>query len=265
MKTYRTISLLVAALSVTACGLPTRPDRVEYRHSSYDTTISIDLDRAPPAPLVEYPPQHVVAGHFWAPGYWVWQGTRHSWVSGNWQPERPGYTHVASHWQRRGDRWHFEPARYEEHRAARTVQTRHEEERAPVRRIEQRVAIQAPEAHAMERRGEPRLTVASAERRTDPTPNVRAVEKSPTEVKPAAHAEDRRSGPSPNVKPVEKSRTEVTQNAKAVEKATPEKSSSAAARPKEERGAHKAGHTTGRGDANEPRERGLARDGGNHG
>jgi hypothetical protein len=263
MKIRRVIPLLVAALSVTACGVPTRPDRVEYRYSSYDTTISVDLDRAPPAPLVEYPPQILVTGHFWAPGYWIWQGARYSWVSGNWQPERPGYTHVASHWERRGDRWHFQPARYEEHRSARTVQARHEEERTPARHIEQRTAAPTPDVRAAERRGEVRQSAPSVERRADYSPSVRAVDKSRPEVKPAAHAEDRKAAPSPTVKIVEKSRTEVTSNAKAVDKAAPEKALTAAPHSDEKRNVQKVGHTTDRGDANESRERGAWRDGGN--
>lgn len=164
MKTPRVIPLLVAVLSVSACSLQTRPDRVEHRHGHYDTTISINVDRAPPAPLVEHPPKIVPARHFWAPGHWSWQGTGYSWVRGNWQPERPGYTHVPGHWDRRGDRWHFNPARFEEHRAVRTIQTRRDEERAPARH------------------GEPRPVAPSAERRTDSSSSVRSAGRSRTEV-----------------------------------------------------------------------------------
>lgn len=263
MKTSRVIPLLIAALSVSACGLPTRPDRVDYRYSSYGTTISVDLDRAPPAPLIEHPPQTVVIGQVWAPGYWNWQGTRYSWVSGNWQPERPGHTHVASHWERRGDRWHLEPARYEEHRSASASQAHQVKERTPARHIEQLAAAHTPDPRTMEHRSKLRQAVSSAERRTDPSPDARAIVKSRTEVKQAAHTEDRRTASSSNVKIVEKSRTEVTQNAKTIEKVASEKPSTEAAHPKQERYAHKVAPASEHGDANESRKRGGRRDGGN--
>lgn len=210
MKTPRVIPLLlVAALSVSACSLQTRPDRVDYRHSRHDTTISVIVDRAPPAPLVEHPPKIALARHFWAPGYWSWQGTGYSWVRGNWQPERPGYTHVASHWERRGDRWHFNPARFEEHRATHTAQTRREEEKAPARHTEHRAAMtQTPDVHVRVRRSEP---------------------------KPAAPSVEYRTGSSPGMRTAEKSRTEVTQSTKTVEKAAPGKAPPVAVRQNEKR------------------------------
>lgn len=236
MKTCRVIPLLVAALSVAACGVPTRPDRVDYRYSSYDTTISVDLDRAPPAPLVEHPPQIVLSGHFWAPGYWIWQGARYSWVSGSWQPERPGHVYVASRWERRGDRWHFEPARYEEHRVTRSMSPRHDEDKDTARHIELRAAASSPDVRTMERRSEPRQAAASVERRAEP---------------------------SPSLKVAEKTRTEVTQKTKTAEKVIPEKASTAALHTEEKNPVRKVGHTTERGEANETRERGAGHDGGN--
>ncbi len=46
-------------------------------------------------------------GHFWAPGYYRWNGHEHVWANGGWYAERPGYSWVAPRWAAEGPRWRY--------------------------------------------------------------------------------------------------------------------------------------------------------------
>jgi hypothetical protein len=46
-------------------------------------------------------------GHFWAPGYYRWNGHEHIWANGGWYPERAGYTYNSPRWEQRGARWGY--------------------------------------------------------------------------------------------------------------------------------------------------------------
>lgn len=65
------------------------------------------VDQAPPSdPVYEVKPGNR-AGHYLAPGYWRWEGTRHIWTPSRWVPDRPGYSWVPDGWEQRGNKWHF--------------------------------------------------------------------------------------------------------------------------------------------------------------
>lgn len=54
----------------------------------------------PPAARVEFRGVAPSARHFWAPGYWRYNGREHVWVVGRWELRRDGLEYVAPHWQR---------------------------------------------------------------------------------------------------------------------------------------------------------------------
>lgn len=60
---------------------------------------------APPAPRVEVMGVRPSEHHFWAPGYYRWNGREHLWHGGGWYLERPGYTYYGPHWAPYGNRW----------------------------------------------------------------------------------------------------------------------------------------------------------------
>lgn len=73
------------------------------------------IDTAPPPLVVEVtpPPQR---GFIWAPGYWVWAGSRHVWYPGRWIAERPGYYWHGHQWVHRDNGWYFESGRWDRRR-----------------------------------------------------------------------------------------------------------------------------------------------------
>jgi hypothetical protein len=130
-KRMKTIKVLPAVAAVIAALLSPASfaDAADVRFSIGDVSFGIGIGTPPPAPIVEYVPV-AVPGHVWMPGYWAWNGHRHVWSSGAWAKARSGYNHVAGHWGQRGDRWHFEPSRWEahttaEHRSERRDSVRH--------------------------------------------------------------------------------------------------------------------------------------------
>jgi hypothetical protein len=47
--------------------------------------------------------------HFWAPGYWRWNGRDHVWHPGGWFLRREGLEYVSTHWEEHRGRWHYVP------------------------------------------------------------------------------------------------------------------------------------------------------------
>jgi hypothetical protein len=65
---------------------------------------------APPAVRFEVRGVAPSARHFWAPGYYRWNGREHVWVGGGWQLRREGFEFVAPHWHRDFfGRWEYIP------------------------------------------------------------------------------------------------------------------------------------------------------------
>ena len=67
---------------------------------------------APPAARVEVFGVAPSARHFWAPGYYRYNGREHVWVGGRWELRRDGFEFVTPHWVNRFGRWGYVPARW---------------------------------------------------------------------------------------------------------------------------------------------------------
>jgi hypothetical protein len=67
---------------------------------------------APPAARVEVIGRAPSARHFWAPGYYRWNGREHVWVGGRWEMRRDGYEYASPHWVHRSSRWEYIPGRW---------------------------------------------------------------------------------------------------------------------------------------------------------
>jgi hypothetical protein len=69
----------------------------------------MEVDVAPPPPIVEVQPAPPVYGAVWIPGYWQWARNHHVWVGGRWSAPRPGHLWVTQRWYRHGQRWAYAP------------------------------------------------------------------------------------------------------------------------------------------------------------
>ena len=67
---------------------------------------------APPAPRVEVIGVAPSARHFWAPGYYRWNGYEHTWIGGRWELRRDGFEYMGPHWVRRFGRFEYLPGRW---------------------------------------------------------------------------------------------------------------------------------------------------------
>jgi hypothetical protein len=74
--------------------------------------VAVDINVAPPAPVVETPPPPPQPGYIWAAGYWNWEGGRHVWVPGHYMEPRPGYRWEPDRWDHRGHGYHYEPGHW---------------------------------------------------------------------------------------------------------------------------------------------------------
>jgi len=52
------------------------------------------------------------ARHFWAPGYYRYNGREHVWVGGRWELRRDGFEFIGPHWVRRFGRFEYIPGRW---------------------------------------------------------------------------------------------------------------------------------------------------------
>ena len=67
---------------------------------------------APPAVRYENPGRAPSARHFWAPGYWRWNGREHVWFGGRWEVRRDGVEYVGPRWEHRLGRFEYLPGRW---------------------------------------------------------------------------------------------------------------------------------------------------------
>ena len=67
----------------------------------------VEVEVAPPTPIVEVRPALPFAGAVWIPGYWHWNGARHVWVGGRYSAPRAGYAWEPARWEPHGrfHRW----------------------------------------------------------------------------------------------------------------------------------------------------------------
>ena len=67
---------------------------------------------APPAARFEVRGRAPSDRHFWAPGYWRWNGREHVWFGGRWELRRDGYEYSAARWVNRWGRWEYLPGHW---------------------------------------------------------------------------------------------------------------------------------------------------------
>jgi WXXGXW repeat (2 copies) len=67
---------------------------------------------APPAARVEFRGVAPSARHFWAPGYYRWNGREHVWNGGRWELRREGFEFVGPRWVNRFGRFEYLPGRW---------------------------------------------------------------------------------------------------------------------------------------------------------
>jgi WXXGXW repeat (2 copies) len=67
---------------------------------------------APPALRFEVRGRAPSERHFWAPGYWRWNGREHVWMGGRWELRRDGYEYMGPRWFHRAGRWEYLPGHW---------------------------------------------------------------------------------------------------------------------------------------------------------
>jgi hypothetical protein len=78
------------------------PNGYGYPGQTVYSQPTVIVQSAPPAPIYERVPA-TREGYIWAPGHYVWDGSRYTWRSGEWMAARPGYGWQAAHWEQRTD------------------------------------------------------------------------------------------------------------------------------------------------------------------
>jgi hypothetical protein len=72
----------------------------------------VEVEAAPPPPIVEARTAAPFGGAVWIPGYWQWNGGRHVWVGGRWSAGRAGMMWEPAHWEQRGHHHRFVPGHW---------------------------------------------------------------------------------------------------------------------------------------------------------
>jgi hypothetical protein len=132
-KMMMAVAMVVGSLAVTGCSKPdaqtagpVAPEETAatapVEGQAANTTAAVEKDwrgfhfyapYAPPASRFEFRGFAPSARHFWAPGYYRWNGSEHVWVAGRWELRRDGFEYVAPHWQRDFyGRWEYLPGRW---------------------------------------------------------------------------------------------------------------------------------------------------------
>jgi hypothetical protein len=78
---------------------------------NYNPQAGLIVDRAPPEPIEEIPPEERPVGDdvAWIPGYWGWDDERSDfiWISGTWRSLPPGRAWIAGYWRDTGRGWQW--------------------------------------------------------------------------------------------------------------------------------------------------------------
>jgi hypothetical protein len=67
---------------------------------------------APPAARYEVRGVAPSARHFWAPGYYRWDGRRYLWNTGRWEVRRDGYEYMSPRWNVVRSRYEYIPGHW---------------------------------------------------------------------------------------------------------------------------------------------------------
>lgn len=132
------VAMMVGAMAVTGCSKPgggAAADAIAPEESIADAPVKdeatdsftpgVEQDsvgfrfyapHGPPAARFEERGRAPSEHHFWAPGYYRWNGHEHIWYGGRWEPRREGYTYYSPRWENVHNRWGYRPGYWARHR-----------------------------------------------------------------------------------------------------------------------------------------------------
>jgi hypothetical protein len=130
-KMMMAVVMVVGSLAATGCSTAMAQDTGAVApeetaatapvENAAETTNAVEKDSlrvrfftrvAPPAARFEVRGVAPSARHFWAPGYYRWNGREHVWVGGRWELRRDGFEFVGPHWVRSAGRFEYIPGRW---------------------------------------------------------------------------------------------------------------------------------------------------------
>ncbi len=132
-KMMMAMVMMVGSLAATGCSTASAADTavapeetvatapVDDSATATSATAGVEQDgrgfhyfapHAPPAARVEFRGVAPSARHFWAPGYYRYNGHEHVWIGGRWELRRPGFEFAGPHWVNRFGRHEYFPGRW---------------------------------------------------------------------------------------------------------------------------------------------------------
>jgi len=131
LKTMTAVVMMVGSLAATGCSTASAADAGAVApeetaatapvENTTNATTGVEKDArffhfyapfAPPAARFEVRGVAPSARHFWAPGYYRYNGREHVWVGGRWELRRDGLDFVGPRWVRRFGRFEYLPGRW---------------------------------------------------------------------------------------------------------------------------------------------------------
>ncbi len=134
------VAMMMGAVAVTGCSKPSgdsaaSADAVAPEESVADAPVKdtatdaltpgVEQDargfhyyapHGPPAARFEERGRAPSERHFWAPGYYRWNGREHIWNGGRWEMRREGYDYYSPRWENVHTRWAYRPGYWARHR-----------------------------------------------------------------------------------------------------------------------------------------------------
>jgi hypothetical protein len=132
-KTMTAVVMMLGSLAAAGCSTASAQDTGAVAPEETPATATVDNQSAsnatsgveknyfgirfyapiaPPAARFEIRGVAPSAGHFWAPGYYRYNGREHVWVGGRWELRRDGFEFIGPHWGRRFGRYEYIPGRW---------------------------------------------------------------------------------------------------------------------------------------------------------
>ena len=129
-KTTVAVAMMLGALATTGCSTAKADDAALVApEETAETapvenaanTAGVEKDArffhfyapfAPPAARFEVRGVAPSARHFWAPGYYRYNGREHVWVGGRWELRRDGFEYAGPRWVNRLGRFEYLPGRW---------------------------------------------------------------------------------------------------------------------------------------------------------
>jgi hypothetical protein len=128
-RTMMALVMLVGSIAATGCSTASAADAGPVAPEETAATAPVENTAAngvekdffgirffapvaPPTARFEVVGVAPSARHFWAPGYYRYNGREHVWVAGRWELRRDGFEFVSPHWVRRFGRFEYVPGRW---------------------------------------------------------------------------------------------------------------------------------------------------------